>query len=113
MTGTLILPEWLIGSPGVPPKQGWGVRVWSVTGLMLSLRTTNCGGCIPPTRSGMRPDKCLRPVSWMRTRISTALWRTAFPLDKAPSGFWPFLVDFWWPLVEDQLDHEMICAATT
>ena len=34
------------------------------------------------------------------------------PLDKAPSGFWPFLVDFWWPLVEDQLDHEMICAAT-
>ena len=34
------------------------------------------------------------------------------PLDKAPSGFWPFLVDFWWPLVEDRLDHEMICAAT-
>jgi len=34
------------------------------------------------------------------------------PLDRAPSGFWPFLVDFWWPLVEDRLDHEMICAAT-
>ena len=25
------------------------------------------------------------------------------PLDKAPSGFWPFLADFWWPLVEDRL----------
>ena len=34
------------------------------------------------------------------------------PLDKAPSGFWPFLEDFWWPLVEDRLDHELICAAT-
>ena len=34
------------------------------------------------------------------------------PLHKAPSGFWPFLTDFWWPLVEDRLDHEMICAAT-
>ena len=34
------------------------------------------------------------------------------PLHKAPSGFWPFLIDFWWPLVEDRLDHEMICAAT-
>ena len=27
MTGTLILPEWLIDVPGAPPKQGWGVRV--------------------------------------------------------------------------------------
>jgi 5-methylthioadenosine/S-adenosylhomocysteine deaminase len=34
------------------------------------------------------------------------------PLDKAPSGFWPFLEDFWWPLVEDRLDHEAVCAAT-
>jgi cytosine/adenosine deaminase-related metal-dependent hydrolase len=34
------------------------------------------------------------------------------PLDKAPSDFWAFLADFWWPLVEDALDHEMICAAT-
>jgi cytosine/adenosine deaminase-related metal-dependent hydrolase len=34
------------------------------------------------------------------------------PLSKAPSNFWSFLADFWWPLVEDALDHEMICAAT-
>ena len=34
------------------------------------------------------------------------------PLTKAPSDFWAFLADFWWPLVEDALDHAMICAAT-
>jgi cytosine/adenosine deaminase-related metal-dependent hydrolase len=34
------------------------------------------------------------------------------PLQKAPSGFWPFLEDFWWPLVEDRVDHAMINAAT-
>lgn len=34
------------------------------------------------------------------------------PLAKAPSGFWPFLKDFWWPLIEDRLDHDMIRAAT-
>jgi cytosine/adenosine deaminase-related metal-dependent hydrolase len=34
------------------------------------------------------------------------------PLDRAPAGFWPFLEDFWWPLVEDRLDHELIAAAT-
>jgi 5-methylthioadenosine/S-adenosylhomocysteine deaminase len=34
------------------------------------------------------------------------------PLDEAPTGFWPFLEDFWWPRVEDRLDHELIAAAT-
>jgi 5-methylthioadenosine/S-adenosylhomocysteine deaminase len=34
------------------------------------------------------------------------------PLDHAPSGFWPFLEDFWWPKIEDALDHDMITTAT-
>ena len=34
------------------------------------------------------------------------------PLQQAPSGFMPFLEDFWWPLVEDRLDRQMICEAT-
>jgi cytosine/adenosine deaminase-related metal-dependent hydrolase len=34
------------------------------------------------------------------------------PLAHAPAGFWPFLEDFWWPRVEDRLDHDMIAAAT-
>jgi cytosine/adenosine deaminase-related metal-dependent hydrolase len=33
-------------------------------------------------------------------------------LEEAPSGFWPFLHDFWWPGVEDRLTHELIAAAT-
>jgi hypothetical protein len=27
MTGTVILPEFLIDVPGQPPKTGWGVRI--------------------------------------------------------------------------------------
>ncbi len=34
------------------------------------------------------------------------------PLANAPSGFWSFLDDFWWPKIEDVLDHDMIVAAT-
>jgi cytosine/adenosine deaminase-related metal-dependent hydrolase len=34
------------------------------------------------------------------------------PLEAAPSGFWPFLEDFWWPRVEDRLTHDLIEAAT-
>jgi 5-methylthioadenosine/S-adenosylhomocysteine deaminase len=33
------------------------------------------------------------------------------PLAKAPEGFWPFLKDFWWPLVEDRIDIPMLQAA--
>jgi len=34
------------------------------------------------------------------------------PLQRAPAGFWPFLEEFWWPLVEDSLTHDLIAAAT-
>ncbi len=34
------------------------------------------------------------------------------PLAAAPADFWGFLADFWWPMVEDALDVEMIVAAT-
>ena len=34
------------------------------------------------------------------------------PLEAAPTGFWPFLRDFWWPRIEDNLTRELIAAAT-
>ena len=79
---------------------------------MLSLRTTSCGGGIPPMRSGRRLGQALAPGFVDAHTHLYGVLAHGIPLDKAPSGFWPFLVDFWWPLVEDQLDHEMICAAT-
>ncbi|KUO50106.1 MAG: amidohydrolase [Desulfitibacter sp. BRH_c19] len=33
-------------------------------------------------------------------------------VDAAPTEFTSFLEDFWWPYVEDQLDHEMVKAST-
>lgn len=32
-------------------------------------------------------------------------------VSKAPAGFWPFLGEFWWPQVENRIDHEMLQAA--
>jgi cytosine/adenosine deaminase-related metal-dependent hydrolase len=34
------------------------------------------------------------------------------PIRNAPSGFMPFLEDYWWPQIENRLNREMICAAT-
>ena len=34
------------------------------------------------------------------------------PIEEAPTDFWSFLDDYWWPKVEDALDVDMITAAT-
>ncbi len=107
----IILPSFLINEPGQPPKAEWGVRVvgdqivavapnaelrraytedeiWNATGQTLSPGFVNA-----------------------HTHLYGVLAH-GIPLDRAPSDFWAFLKDFWWPLIEDRLDHEMICAAT-
>ena len=111
MTGTLILPEWLIDIPGAPPKQGWGVRV---VGDAVDAVAPNDELLLrhPADEVWEAPGQALAPGFVDAHTHLYGVLAHGIPLDKAPSGFWPFLVDFWWPLVEDQLDHEMICAAT-
>ncbi|MBS1252550.1 MAG: 8-oxoguanine deaminase [Anaerolineales bacterium] len=111
MSSTLILGDWLITTPMEPPKANWGVRVVddsiAAVGPSADLRRDypddevhDAGGCV---------------VAPGFVNGHTHLYGTlahGIPLDKAPSDFWSFLADFWWPLVEDALDHEMMCAAT-
>ncbi len=111
MTGTLILGDWLITTATEPPKRNWGVRVVGdrvdAVAPAQDLRARfpqdqvhDAGGCV---------------VAPGFVNAHTHLYGVlahGIPLDQAPSGFWSFLADFWWPLVEDALDHEMIRAAT-
>jgi cytosine/adenosine deaminase-related metal-dependent hydrolase len=111
MTGTLILPDYLIDIPGDPPKQGWGVRVVGdhvdATGPNGQLRAQ-----FPDDTMIDAKGQTLSPGFVDAHTHLYGVLAHGIPLRKAPSGFWPFLTDFWWPLVEDRLDHEMICAAT-
>ena len=111
MTGTLILPEWLIDIPGAPPKQGWGVRV---VGDVVDAVAPNdeLQRRHPTDEVWEAAGQALAPGFVDAHTHLYGVLAHGIPLDQAPSGFWPFLVDFWWPLIEDQLDHEMICAAT-
>ncbi len=107
----LILADWLITTPHEAPKRAWGVRVAGdrvdAIGPNASLRrdypddeVVDAGGHV---------------VAPGFVNAHTHLYGTlahGIPLAKAPSDFWAFLADFWWPMVEDALDHEMICAAT-
>lgn len=107
----LILGDWLITTAHEAPKSGWGVRVSgdSITavGPHADLRRDypdddihDAAGCV---------------IAPGFVNAHTHLYGTlahGIPAAKAPSDFWSFLADYWWPLVEDALDHEMVCAAT-
>ena len=111
MSEMLILPQWLITSPKEAPKKGWGVRVVAdkITDIApnAELRRQYSSAQIWEA-----PGEVLAP-GFVNTHTHLyGVLAHGIPLKKAPSGFWPFLEDFWWPLIEDRLDHAMINAAT-
>jgi 5-methylthioadenosine/S-adenosylhomocysteine deaminase len=107
----LILPEFLIAEPGEPPKRGWGVRLVAdaidVVAPQAELRRR-----FPDEPLWDAPEQTLSPGFVNAHAHLYGVLAHGIPLERAPSGFWPFLTEFWWPLVEDRLDHEMICAGT-
>lgn len=111
MSYLLILPDWLITTPTEPPRRGWGVRI------------------VADRIADVAPHAALRArypadAAWEATgqvlapgfvNAHTHLYGVlahGIPLTQAPAGFWPFLEEFWWPRVEDALDHAMLRAAT-
>ncbi len=111
MKGMLILPEWLIVGALLAPKKDWGIRI---SGDTITDVASN-----DQLRKKFKEDEVLEAPGKVlspgfvnaHTHIYGVLAH-GIPLEKAPSGFWPFLEDFWWPLVENKLDQDMICAAT-
>jgi 5-methylthioadenosine/S-adenosylhomocysteine deaminase len=111
LTGTLILPDWLITHAKATPQQGWGVRIEAdqitAVGPHADLRAQY------PQAAVMLAPECVLSPGFVNAHTHLyGVLAHGIPLERAPSGFWAFLDEFWWPLVEDQLDHAMIGAAT-
>ena len=108
---TLVLPDWLIASAERPPRQGWGVRVVDdrVAEVATHADLLARHGADDVVRA---PGGALLP-GFVNAHVHLyGVLAHGIPLDNAPADFWGFLADFWWPLVEDALDREMIVAAT-
>ena len=107
----LILGDWCLTTAYESPKANWGVRVVgdiiTDTGPSEELR-----GDYPQDEIHDASGCVIAPGFINAHTHLYGILAHGIPLTKAPSDFWSFLADFWWPLVEDALDHEMICAAT-
>jgi cytosine/adenosine deaminase-related metal-dependent hydrolase len=111
MTGMIILPDWLITTASAPPREHWGVRIVGSQIVEVAphadLRTK-----YPADQVWNADDQVLSPGFVNAHTHLYGVLAHGIPLHRAPADFWGFLNDFWWPLVEDQLDHAMIRAAT-
>lgn len=111
MSAQLILGDWLVTTPHQPPKKNWGARVVGdkidAVGPHADLRAKYPADDIHDAGGYVIAPGFVNAHAHLYGVLAHGI-----PLDKAPSDFWAFLADFWWPLVEDALDHEMIAAAT-
>src|SRR5687767_2982249 len=110
MIGKLILGDWLVTTPTEAPKQAWGVRVVGETVAEVG-PNQNLQEKYPDDERHNAEGFVVAPGFVNAHAHLYGVLAHGIPLEKAPSDFWAFLADFWWPLVEDALDHEMICAA--
>ncbi len=107
---TLVLGDWLVAGADEAPHAGWGVRV------------------VGPSIDAIGPHEELRRAHPDDDTVDASghvvmpgfvnghvhlygVLAHGIPGDTAPDGFWSFLEDYWWPRVEDGLDHDMIAAA--
>ena len=107
----LILPDWLVASAQEPPRRGWGARV---VGPEIAAVAPNIDlrAQFPDDEIWDAAGMVLAPGFVNAHMHLYGVLAHGIPLKKAPAGFWPFLEEFWWPLVENALDHEMLQAAT-
>jgi 5-methylthioadenosine/S-adenosylhomocysteine deaminase len=110
-TETIILPRWLILSTYQDPKFRWGLRVVGDTiddiGPQHELLKRYPQDTVVEALDGVLAPGFVNTHTHLYGVLAHGI-----PHQKAPQGFWAFLEDFWWPLVENRLDQEMICSAT-
>ncbi|MBI5052837.1 MAG: amidohydrolase family protein, partial [Chloroflexi bacterium] len=111
LNNMIIRPSFLLDQPGQPPQAEWGVRVVGDQ-IVAVVPNAELRRTYPADEIWNAAGQTLSPGFVNAHTHLYGVLAHGIPLDRAPSDFWAFLKDFWWPLIEDRLDHEMICAAT-
>jgi len=110
MTDRLVLGGALLASVEASLQEDWGVliegRAIAAVGPNDTLRAEHPHAEVVDAR-----DLLIMPGFINAHMHSYGLLAHGIPVDASPPGFYEFLADFWWPHVENRLDHPMIKAA--
>ncbi len=110
MPDLTILGGFLLLSAGEPPRPGWGVQVAGGRVAALAPNETLRGQAGAGRLIDARDHILLPGFVNAHTHLYGILSH-GMPVPVQPTGFYSFLEDFWWPYVEDQLDHDLIEAS--
>jgi cytosine/adenosine deaminase-related metal-dependent hydrolase len=107
LTELTILGGYLVPSAAAGPKKDWGLHlsdgVITEVGPNATVESAHPGSPVLDER-----DKIVLP-GFVNTHMHMyGLLSHGISVPVAPRGFYPFLEEFWWPYVEDQLDRELI-----
>jgi len=108
---TIVSADWLIAEPGATPISDGAVRVVgheiAEVGSRAALLAAN------PGDEHVAGAGCVLAPGFVNAHVHLyGVLAHGIPVRNAPTDFWSFLDDFWWPLVENALDQPMIVAAT-
>jgi cytosine/adenosine deaminase-related metal-dependent hydrolase len=106
----IVRPSWLITAADEPPRADHGVRV--ADGRVERIAPNDELAAAHPDDEVVSADGHVVLPGFVNAHVH--LYGTlahGIRVDHAPDGFWSFLDDYWWPMVEDRLDHAMIAAA--
>lgn len=107
MSELTILGGYLVPSAAAGPKKDWGLHVRD--GVIDDVRpNATLTGAHPGSPILDARDKVVIP-GFVNTHMHMyGLLSHGISVPVAPQGFYPFLEEFWWPYVEDRLDHGLI-----
>lgn len=111
MTDTLILGQYLWADTSRPPQRDSGLLIHDDRVAAVGANTALLSQYPHMPMIDAR-DSVITPAFVNAHHHMYGVLAHGIPLDAAPTGFWPFLEDFWWPRVEDQMTHELVQAAT-
>lgn len=108
---TVITADWVIAEPGDAPVVAGAVHVdgpvITEVGRATEVIANHAGDEI------VDGSGCVLAPGFVNTHVHLyGVLAHGIPVEVAPTGFWSFLEDFWWPKVEDALDQQMILTAT-
>ena len=107
---TLILGQWLLHSAESPPERNWGVAIEGDSIAAIGAHS-DLRGQFPDAEIFDALTCIITPGFVNAHHHMYGVLSHGIPLERAPKDFWAFLEEFWWPRMEDALDHGMLQAA--